>query len=353
MNKALMLGSAAVAAALWITAPDLPAAQYVAAGAVALLLTLFLGEAVLPLLRRLKVGQSVREDGPQAHLVKNGTPTMGGVMFIPAMLIAVLLFADITAPALWLWVFSFLAYGLIGFADDYLKVVRHHNLGLNAKQKLLGQFVAAALLLIAAEQLFHRGTVLYLTPWLPLFDMGILFYPFTACLVVGMVNAVNLTDGLDGLASGVSVSVFAGFAVVTAKVVQLTGMLSVQLPDLRALPLAAAAGVGGCLGFLYFNRHPARVFMGDTGSLALGGSLAGIAVICRGEVLFLLFGMLYLLEACSVMLQVFSFKLRRKRIFRMAPLHHHYELGGWSELRVVYTFWAASAVFVAATLLLC
>lgn len=309
-----------------------------------LALTILIGHFMLPVLIRLKVGQTIRSDGPRKHLSKAGTPTMGGLIFIAAMLV---IFCFHLKPQTenWLWLFSFLAFAAIGFLDDYFKIMRRRNLGLRGKQKLLGQFLAAILLLLGNQLLLDRGTAIYVggMPWI---DLGWLYYPLIAVFIVGMVNAVNLTDGLDGLVAGVSIPVLFGFT-----------LLGVGGGAVAALggdfALLAAAMTGCCLGFLYYNHYPARVFMGDTGSMALGGAVVGFALMARLELVLVGFGMLYLLEACSVMLQVGYYKLTHERIFLMAPLHHHFELKGWRETKVTAIFCLASAFFVSITLVFC
>ena len=329
---------------IWISTPIRLLLCFVAAA----LLTLALGRFLLPVLVRLKVGQSIRAEGPQKHLSKAGTPTMGGVFFILSMLVIFAFTCSLQAYQ-WIWLFSFLAFALIGFLDDFIKVVRLHNQGLNGKQKLVGQFAAAALLLAVNELCYGRGTAIYLPSALfdgtmtPGLDLGWGYYPLVAVFMVGMVNAVNLTDGLDGLASGASLPVFFGFMLAG---LSLSGAMGLDIA------LWSAAMAGCCLGFLYYNRFPARVFMGDTGSMALGGALVGMMVIGRMELLLIGFGLIYLCEAGSVMLQVASFKLTRKRIFLMTPLHHHFELKGWRETKVTALFCLASACFVFITLLL-
>ncbi|TYO95918.1 phospho-N-acetylmuramoyl-pentapeptide-transferase [Desulfallas thermosapovorans] len=309
--------------------------------AIALVVTLALGPVFIPLLRRLKFGQSIRSDGPSRHLAKAGTPTMGGVIFITGVLAAGLVTGGHDRDALVVLGITF-GFGLIGFIDDFIKVALKRSLGLRAREKLLGQILLAVLLGVLAITVLGRDTgivlpfggliaghnvVLELGTWL--------YVAFVVLVVVGTTNAVNLTDGLDGLAAGVTVVSALAFVVV--------GMLSGH----PGVALAMAALAGGCVGFLFYNRYPARVFMGDTGSLALGGALGAAAVITGGELFLLIIGGVYVLEALSVILQVFSFQVFGRRIFRMSPLHHHFELGGWSEQRVVRTFWLASIVFAA------
>ncbi|WP_346354582.1 phospho-N-acetylmuramoyl-pentapeptide-transferase [Azotosporobacter soli] len=304
--------------------------QMMYAAIVAALLVIASGPLVLPVLRRLKFGQSIRQEGPESHYAKAGTPTMGGVMILAALSIAAVVFAPHGA-ALWLALFVTLGHGALGFADDFIKVAKKRSLGLTARQKLLGQAAIAAVMAYASVQLMGRGTAVWLPGTTMLFDFGLGYYPFLFLVLVGTTNAVNLTDGLDGLAAGVTVIA----AAVYAWVAYLLGALS--------LGVFCAALAGAALGFLRYNAHPARVFMGDTGSLALGGALATVAVLTRTELLLIVVGLVYVAEALSVMIQVTSYKWRGKRIFRMSPLHHHFELGGWSETRVVLTFWSAAA----------
>ena len=294
-----------------------------------LAIVLFSGVYFLPFLHRLKYGQSIREEGPASHQAKSGTPTMGGVMIVLAVTAATLLFAPLTVTTL-LALFIFLGHFLLGFADDYIKVVKKRNLGLRAYQKLLGQlFISLVTILIGRALLGHDTSV-----WMPILgetlDIGALYYVLVVFVLVGTSNAVNLTDGLDGLASG---------TVAVAALFYAALLYSVD----SSLMTFSAAIIGATVGFLWYNHHPARIFMGDTGSLALGGALAGIAILSHTEMLLPIVGFVFFCEALSVILQVISFQTRGKRIFRMSPIHHHFELGGWSETRVVYTFWAVGA----------
>lgn len=295
----------------------------------ALAIVLFSGVYFLPMLHRLKYGQSIREEGPASHQAKSGTPTMGGVMIVLAVTVSTLLFAPFTVTTL-LALFIFLGHFLLGFADDYIKVVKKRNLGLRAYQKLLGQlFISLVTILIGRALLGHDTSV-----WMPILgetlDIGALYYVLVVFVLVGTSNAVNLTDGLDGLASG---------TVAVAALFYAALLYSVD----SSLMTFSAAIIGATVGFLWYNHHPARIFMGDTGSLALGGALAGIAILSHTEMLLPIVGFVFFCEALSVILQVISFQTRGKRIFRMSPIHHHFELGGWSETRVVYTFWAVGA----------
>jgi len=290
-----------------------------------------LGPLAIPLLRRLKFGQVVREDGPAAHKAKTGTPTMGGLMMLAGITAAVLVvYRD--SPQAWLMWMVTLSCGGLGFIDDYIKVVLKRNLGLKAKQKLLGQIVIALLFSWLVTQTMGRGTELWIPGLDQRWDVGFLFHALVFFIIVGTTNAVNLTDGLDGLAAGTSVvacGIFAGIAYYLAQF---------------AVAGFFAAVTGACLGFLVYNRHPAKIFMGDTGSLALGGALAAGAVLTRTELVLPLIGAIFVAEALSVIIQVISFKSTGRRVFRMSPLHHHFELGGWSETKVVGVFWLVGLV---------
>lgn len=309
-----------------------------AAFLISLLVTVAGGPVWIPILRELKVGQRVRYDGPARHLSKAGTPTMGGIIFLFGITVAILAVARGNAEAL-AFLFVTLAYGLVGFLDDFLKVVKHRSLGLRAREKLAAQVLVALGLAVFAVFFANRGTDLIL-PFSGFLrnggihlDWGFGFFAlFTVLVLTGTANAVNLTDGLDGLAAGL-VAIAAGVYLLFALVM-----------DKTALAVGLAAVAGGCLGFLVFNRHPARVFMGDTGSLALGGALGAAAVLTRSELFLLVVGAVFVAEALSVILQVFSYQLTGKRIFRMSPLHHHFELGGWSENQVVIAFWLAGLI---------
>lgn len=302
------------------------------------IVTVVVGPVAIPVLRQLKVGQRVRYDGPARHLSKAGTPTMGGIIFLLGITPAVLWFGRGSTEAMVL-ILVMLCYGLIGFLDDFLKVVKQQSLGLRAREKLLMQVVVAFGLAAFAVFFLGRGTDI-LIPFSGFLqdggmrvDYGFWFFAFLTVLVLtGTANAVNLTDGLDGLAAGLTV-IAAGVYVFFALIMDKTGL---------AVGLGAMAG--GCLGFLLYNRHPARVFMGDTGSLALGGALGTAAVLTGSELFLLIIGAVFVAEALSVILQVISFQLTGRRIFRMSPLHHHFELGGWSENRVVVTFWLVGLV---------
>lgn len=301
-------------------------------------LSLALGWYLIPMLRRLKVGQSIRAEGPQTHLAKTGTPTMGGLIFaLPAVLV-VLLLAPRQSPG-WIAVLAAaavaLGHGAIGFADDYIKVVLRRSLGLRARTKLFYELLLGLGLAFVADRVLGLGTSVQV-PWLGTWiQLGWVYYPLVVLVVFSAANAVNLTDGVDGLVGGATVIVFGFYTFVCLRLGQL------ELAVLSVAVLAAAAG------FLRYNAYPARVFMGDTGSLFLGGALAAVAVLTRTELVLPVAGLLFTLETTSVILQVLSFRLTGRRIFRMSPLHHHFELLGWRETMVVRRFWLICLVGVA------
>ncbi|MFD2443426.1 phospho-N-acetylmuramoyl-pentapeptide-transferase [Bacillus sp. CGMCC 1.16607] len=294
------------------------------------LVTVLLSPIFIPFLRRLKFGQSIREEGPKSHQKKSGTPTMGGLIILLSIIITTIVmtgkFAEPTVKT-YLLLFVTIGFGLLGFLDDFIKVVMKRNLGLTSRQKLLGQIIIASIFYFVFKQ-NEFSTELTI----PLIDysieLGWFYYLFVVFWLVGFSNAVNLTDGLDGLLSGTAAIAFGAFAVLAWSLSQLE------------IAIFSVAVVGAVLGFLVFNAHPAKVFMGDTGSLALGGAIATIAILTKMEIILLIIGGVFVIETLSVMLQVFSFKTTGKRIFKMSPLHHHYELVGWSEWRVVVTFWS-------------
>lgn len=304
---------------------------------VAFLIVLCLGPIAIPLLRRFKFGQAIRAEGPTRHLEKQGTPTMGGVMLILAIVFTAWRFSS--SPTTWILILALVGYGAIGLLDDSLKILRRKNLGLTARQKLVLQVVVAVLFYLA---LYSYGWHFDLSlPFLaqPL-NLGIFYLPFLAFFMVGFSNAVNITDGLDGLASGIAAIAFAAFAFLAWWNSQWN------------VSIFAMAVVGALLGFLVYNRHPARVFMGDTGSLALGGALAAVAVLTRTEFWLLIVGGVFVVEVLSVIIQVFSFQTFGRRVFKMSPIHHHFELVGWSEWKVVSVFWGTTALLSATALFL-
>lgn len=299
---------------------------------IAFIISLILGPILIPLLRRLKIGQSIREDGPKSHYAKSGTPTMGGIIFLIALIITVVTTGLMSKDLLVLLVAT-LGFGLIGFIDDYIIVVRKDNLGLTARQKFLAQIIFAVILAIYQSNASTAGTsVIIPFSGNQLLDLGNLYIPFVVFVVVGTVNSVNLTDGLDGLASGVSIIVLSFFAIVAT------------MWGLDNISIFSAALIGACLGFLIHNSHPAKVFMGDTGSLALGGAIAGLAIIMNLPLILPIVGGIFFIETLSVIIQVASFKLRGKRVFLMSPLHHHLEHKGWKETKVVLVFWLITLI---------
>ena len=312
----------------------------IVAAAVAAGFVLITGPFFIPWLHKLKFGQSIREEGPQSHQAKSGTPTMGGIMIILGIVIGTLAAAPWNAEIL-LALFITLGHFALGFLDDYIKVVKKRNLGLKAKQKLLGQIaIAVVTIYIGTKELGIDTSI-----WLPVLnanvDIGLGYYLLVLFVLVGTSNAVNLTDGLDGLASGTMAVAASCYGVVCA----LTGHSD--------LALFCVTIVAACLAFLRFNAHPAKVFMGDTGSLALGGALAAVGILTHTEILLVVIGLVFVCEALSVIMQVTYFKATGgKRIFRMSPIHHHFELGGWSETKVVMVFWSVGLLAGIAGLML-
>lgn len=301
----------------------------------AFLITVLLAPLFIPFLRRLKFGQSIRDEGPESHQKKTGTPTMGGIVFLVSIVITTFVMTgkySEPGPETYLMILVTVGFGLLGFLDDFIKVVMKRNLGLTSKQKLLGQIVISVIFYLIFKQNDFPTTVsIPLTDFS--FELGWFYCLFIIFWLVGFSNAVNLTDGLDGLVSGTSAIAFGALAVLAWSQSQYD------------VAIFGVAVVGAVLGFLVFNAHPARVFMGDTGSLALGGAIATIAILTKLEIILILIGGVFVIETLSVILQVASFKTTGKRIFKMSPLHHHYELVGWSEWRVVVTFWTVGLLF--------
>lgn len=318
----------------------------------ALALSLWMGPRLIERLQLLQIGQVVRNDGPESHFSKRGTPTMGGVMILSSILITVLLWADLTNIYVWAVISIVLGYGAVGFVDDYRKVVRKDPAGLIARWKYFWQ---SAIALIVAFTLYIHGKDTSATQLVvPFFkevmpQLGLFYIVLTYFVIVGTSNAVNLTDGLDGLAIMPTVLVSAGLAVIAWATgnVNFSAYLHIPyIPLTSELVIVCTAMVGAGLGFLWFNTYPAQVFMGDVGSLALGGALGTIAVLVRQEFVLVIMGGVFVMETLSVILQVGSYKLRGQRVFRMAPIHHHYELKGWPEPRVIVRFWIISIVLV-------
>jgi len=332
----------------------------------ALLLCVALGPWLISKLREFQIGQYIREEGPKSHMKKAGTPTMGGILIIISIVVPTLLWANLRNPYIWLAIFSLLAFGVIGFMDDYSKISRKRNLGLTVKQKFGLQILAALivgffLLILHAQKAYSTSInvpffksfkpdlliVTLLHRWYTYPLAFVLFYGFMILVIVGSSDAVNLTDGLDGLAIGLMIIASGAMTVLSyvtghaefAKYLDLA-----RLPGASELTIFCASMVGASLGFLWYNAHPAEIFMGDVGSLALGGALGVVAVLIKQEILLLFIGGVYVIEALSVILQVGSYKLRKKRIFKMAPLHHHFEALGWQESKIITRFWITGLV---------
>ena len=333
----------------------------------ALFTGLIIGPLVINRLREFQIGQYIREEGPKAHQKKAGTPTMGGVLIVISIVVPTLLWADLTNAFVWLAVLSTVAFAAIGFTDDYTKVIHKRNLGLTARAKfglqiLVGVLVAAALIVMQTKGMYSTKLMvpfvkqfrpdLVIDRWLhnpSLWPLAFLpFIIFVALVIAGSSNAVNLTDGLDGLAIGCTVIAAGALTVLTyvSGHATLANYLELQrMPQVGELTIFCGAMVGAAIGFLWYNAHPAEVFMGDVGSLALGGAIGTVAVMIKQELLLPFIGGVFVIEALSVLLQVVSYKLRKKRIFKMAPIHHHFELMGWSESKIIVRFWIASLVF--------
>ncbi len=318
----------------------------------ALAISLLLGPWFIRTLRRLSIGQNIRDVGPEQHQLKAGTPTMGGILILFSLIVSTLLWADLRNPLVWTAVGVTLAFGIVGFIDDYLKVRNKRNLGLRARTKFLGQAVvgggAAWLLLSLPEPYRFQPTIVF--PFVKdlVLPVGWLYIPFVLFLLIGASNAVNLTDGLDGLAIGATLIAAATYAVFTYIAGNRVLADYLQVPPVHGIgevTIFCGALVGAAIGFLCFNCHPAEVFMGDVGSFALGGAICIVAVLAKHELVLALVGGLFVIEALSVILQVGSFKLRGKRVFRMAPLHHHFELVGWSETKIIVRFWIVALAF--------
>lgn len=318
----------------------------------AMVICLVVGPTLIRRLSAAKIGQSVRDDGPQTHLIKAGTPTMGGAMIIVAVALSTLLWSDLSTRQVWLVLFVTVGFGAIGWVDDYRKVVLGNSVGLKAREKLFWQSLIAGitvvlLFLTATERAevelivpFFKDVALYL---------GWLFIPFAFLVIVGSSNAVNLTDGLDGLAILPSVMVAAGLGLIAYLAGHSLFAEYLHIPNIRGageLTVFCSALVGAGLGFLWFNTYPAQVFMGDVGALAIGGALGAVAIMVRQELVLFIMGGVFVMEAVSVILQVASFRLTGRRIFRMAPIHHHFELKGWPEPRIIVRFWIITVILV-------
>ena len=324
----------------------------VMAALTALVFCLLFGNVLIRWLSKRQIGQMVRDDGPRSHLSKQGTPTMGGIMILLGVLLALLLWADLTNTYAQLLLFCMCAFGLLGLCDDWLKVVKKNSRGVRPRSKFLWQSCFA---LVIAVALYHSATLpgqtVYLLPFFKeaVLDLGVGFVFITWFVIVGASNAVNLTDGLDGLAAMPAAMIAAALGVIahiTGRVDFAEYMLIPHLPGSNEITIVAAAIVGSALGFLWFNAYPAQIFMGDVGSLMLGGVLGAMAVMVRHEIVFAVMAMLFVMEAVSVILQVGSYKLRGRRLFKMAPIHHHYEMSGTPESRIIVRSWVLTIIFI-------
>ena len=307
--------------------------------AISFLITVLLCPIFIPFLRKLKFGQSIREEGPESHYKKSGTPTMGGIMIIVSITLTafIMLYKFLDRPVdfeFWLLLFVLLGYGLLGFLDDFIKVALKRNLGLTSRQKLIGQLVIAIVFYFTLK--WNDFPTYVKIPGTDIvWELGWAYALLVIFMLVGSSNAVNLTDGLDGLLAGTATVAFGAFAL----------LASYHYPDYEIVTIFSLAVVGALIGFLVFNAHPAKVFMGDTGSLALGSAIAAVAILTKLEIILVIIGGVFVIETLSVIIQVISFKTTGKRVFKMSPLHHHYELKGWSEWRVVMTFWVWAIIF--------
>ena len=333
----------------------------------ALFMGMIIGPVIIRQLRDFQIGQYIREEGPKGHQKKAGTPTMGGVLITIAIIVPTLLWADLSNTYIWLAIFSTIAFGAIGFADDYIKVVRKRNLGLTGRMKLVLQFLAAGFVGVALVTLTatRQYSTHLMVPFFKQFRPDLVIesfrhYPhvwwlafipfvlFVMLVLVGSSNAVNLTDGLDGLAIGCTVIAAGALTILTylSGHVVFSEYLELQkMPQVAEVTVFCGAMVGSSIGFLWYNAHPAEIFMGDVGSLALGGAIGTVAVIIKQELLLPFIGGIFVLEALSVIIQVASYKTRKKRVFKMAPLHHHFELTGWSESKIIIRFWILALIF--------
>ena len=300
---------------------------------VSLVVGLLIGHYMIPVLTKVKFGQEIRQDGPEAHLKKKGTPTMGGILFFFAIGIGMFASGKIDYSVLFI-VFTAFAFGATGLLDDALKLVKRHSEGLTPKQKILFQVIISIAIALFATKIVGLSTSIWIPVFNISFELGVLYYPFIIFIMVGTTNACNLTDGIDGLLTSVSLIVFSGYFIISY-------LLNYEVPMIFSLTM-----IGGLLAFLCYNFNPAKVFMGDTGSFFIGGAIVGMAILTKTELLLLLLGMIYVIEAISDIVQVMVYKKTKKRVFKMAPIHHHFELSGYSEKGVVLLFCIATLVFV-------
>src|SRR5512138_3115320 len=318
------------------------------ASVTALLLCFIIGPWLIRELGSHQIGQTIRRDGPERHLAKEGTPTMGGLLIVLAAVVPTLLWANLTNPCIWIAVFVTVGFGTIGFIDDYKKVIRKDPKGMSARAKFLcqvGLATVAALIISMDIGIQAKVSVPFFKKLNP--NLGMLYVPFIVLVIVGASNAVNLTDGLDGLAIGpsiISAGTYMVFAYLAGHVKIANYLQILYVPGAGELTIFCGAMAGAGIGFLWYNTYPAQVFMGDTGSLSLGAALGVVAVMVKQEIVLLLVGGVFVMEALSVIFQVFSYKTTRKRIFRMAPVHHHFELKGWAEPKIIVRFWIISII---------
>lgn len=318
----------------------------------ALLISLFFGNALIRTLQKFQIGQQIREEGPKSHQAKRGTPTMGGVLILGAVVSSTLLWSNLSNPYVWISLFGIMSFGAIGFADDYRKILRKHNLGLTGRQKLLLQFASAAMIGLMLFYLTPYTAALQLpfiaVDWFSPVQFWPIYVLFLMFVIVGSSNAVNLTDGLDGLAISVTfitATALTGFTYVTSHQTFADYLGLVHNAQVGELSIFCGALVGASLGFLWFNAPPAEIFMGDVGSLAIGGAIGTVAVIIKQEFTLVLIGGVFVIEALSVMIQVTTFRMFGKRLFKMSPIHHHFELMGWKESKIVFRFMIVAILF--------
>lgn len=323
----------------------------------AMVISFALGPWLIHRLRRLQVGERIRHDGPEAHQAKAGTPTMGGLLILAAVILPTLLWANLTSIFVWVALGTTVGYGMIGFTDDYLKLARKGSHGLSARTKIALQVFVAAVVALLLMELSDRGSysTALLFPFLKELrpELSWFFVPFAVLVIVGASNAVNLTDGLDGLAIGSVLIAAAAYTLLTYVTghAQFSAYLDlIHFPNIWELTIFGGSIVGASLGFLWFNSYPAQVFMGDVGSLSLGSAIGTVALLIKQELLLILVGGLFVVEALSVIVQVTYFKLTGKRVFKMAPLHHHFELMGWREPKIIIRFWIVAIIFALASL---
>ncbi|MBN1409902.1 MAG: phospho-N-acetylmuramoyl-pentapeptide-transferase [Spirochaetales bacterium] len=315
-----------------------------------LLISFLLGPWLIEKLKKLKAGQEIRSDGPKTHLSKAGVPTMGGLLIILSLVISILLWQDIDNFFTWVLLLAAVGFGSVGFLDDYIKIVKKDSKGLQARFKLIGQLIFSLIIVLLLVWQNNDHTTLLYIPFVkfPIMDLSVIYIPLAVMLLMGYSNAVNFTDGLDGLATGLVMFVGITFAILS----YLTGRFDwaeyLQIPfvkDSGEITVGCAALIGATVGFLWFNTHPAEIFMGDTGSLSLGAFIGVIALILKKEILLFIVGGVFVMEIASVVIQVLVYKLTKKRVFKMAPLHHHFELSGWKESKVVIRFWILGGLF--------